>query len=93
MKKIALVIMFLFAALLFFSMQVFAKPKIKITKGKDKIIYKKNTIINFEGDIVDGELMKPKGSFYQGRGRAKFNSLIMYRKDFLDKMIKQAKKL
>ena len=85
--------MFILIAFLLISMQVFAKPKIKIIKGKNKIIYKKNTIINFEGDIVDGELMRPKGSFYQGRGRAKFNSLIMYRKDFLDKMIKQARKL
>lgn len=93
MKKFALGVVFMFVALLFLSMQVLAKPKIKIIKGKDKIIYKKNTIINFEGDVVDGELIKPKGSFYQGRARAKFNSLIMYRKDFLDKMIKQAKKL
>ncbi len=85
--------MFVFVALFLFSMQIFAKPKIKIIKGKDKIIYKKNTIINFEGDVVDGELIKPKGSFHQSRGRAKFNSLIMYRKDFLDKMIKQARKL
>jgi len=92
-KKIAVVVIFLFVTLLLFSIQVFAKPKIKIVKSKDRIIYKKNTIINFEGDVVNGELIKPKGSFFQGRGRAKFNSLIMYRKDFLDKMIKQAKKL
>jgi len=88
MKKIALVLIFVFMPL-----QSFAKRKVKIIKGKDKIVYKKNTIINFDGSVVDGELIRPKGSFYQGRGRAKFNSLIMYRKDFLDKMIKQAKKL
>jgi len=88
MKKIALgVCVFLF------SFCVLAKPKIKVIKGKDKIIYKKNTIINFDGSIVDGELIKPKGGFIQSRGRAKFNSLIRYRKDFVDKMIKQAKKL
>ena len=91
MKKSAFVVMFVLVTLLFFSIQVFSKPK--IIKGKDKIIYKKNTTINFEGDIVDGELIKPKGGFIQSRGRAKFNSLIKYRKDFLDKMIKQAKKL
>jgi len=74
-----------------FSFCVLAKPK--ITKGKDKIIYKKNTIINFDGSIVDGELIKPKGGFIQSRGRAKFNSLIKYRKDFLDNMKKRARSL
>ena len=88
MKKIVLVIIFLFLPL-----QSFAKPKIKVIKGKDRIIYKKNTIINFNERTVDGELIKPKGGFIQSRGRAKFNSLIKYRKDFVDKMIKQAKKL
>ena len=85
--------MFVFVAFLLISMQVFAKPKIKIVKGKDRIIYKKNTIINFDERTVDGELIKPKGGFIQSRGRAKFNSLIKYRKDFVDNMLKRARKL
>ena len=93
MKKSAFVVVFVLITLLLFSIQVFAKPKIKIIKGKDKIIYKKNTIINFNERIVDGELIKPKGGFIQSRGRAKFNSLIKYRKDFVDNMLKRAKKI
>ena len=93
MKNFAVVFIFVLITLLLFSIQVFAKPKIKIIKGKDKIIYKKNTTINFKGDVVDGELIRPKGGFIQSRGRAKFNSLIKYRKDFVDKMIKNARKL
>ena len=93
MKKIAIGAMFAFATFLLISMQVFAKPKIKIIKGKDKIVYKKNTIINFSERTVDGELIKPKGGFIQSRGRAKFNSLIRYRKDFVDNMLKRARKL
>ena len=93
MKKIVIGIMFVFVAFLLISMQVFAKPKIKIVKGKDRIIYKKNTIINFDERTVDGELIKPKGGFIQSRGRAKFNSLIKYRKDFVDNMLKRARKL
>ena len=87
MKKSAFVVVFVLITLLLFSIQVFAKPKIKIIKGKDKIIYKKNTIINFNERIVD------KGGFIQSRGRAKFNSLIKYRKDFVDNMLKRAKKI
>tara|TARA_R110002074_G_scaffold150689_1_gene304001 strand:- start:126 stop:392 length:267 start_codon:yes stop_codon:yes gene_type:complete len=88
MKKIAIIIIvFLlpFAAL--------AKPRVKIIKKKDRIVYKKNTIINFSERTVDGELIKPKGGFIQSRGRAKFNSLIKYRKDFVDNMLKRARKL
>ena len=77
-------------AVFLFSFCVLAEP---VKKGKDKIIYKKNTIINFDGSIVDGELIKPKGGFIQSRGRTKFNSLIKYRKDFLDNMKKRAKSL
>ena len=88
MKKV-----FFLLAILSFPLASFAKPKIKIIQTKDKVIYKKNTTINFNEAIVDGELIKPHGGFHQSKARAKFNSLIMYRKDFLDKMIKQAKKL
>jgi len=87
MKKIALIIFFLLP------LSLSAKPKVKIIKGKDKIVYKKNTIINFNERTVDGELIKPKGSYIQSRGRVKFNSLIKYRKDFLDNMLKRARKL
>ena len=87
MKKIALMIFFLLP------LSLSAKPKVKIIKCKDKIVYKKNTIINFNERTVDGELIKPKGSYIQSRGRVKFNSLIKYRKDFLDNMLKRARKL
>ena len=86
MKKI-------FVAFLLFPFCLFAKPKVKVIKGKDRIIYKKKTIINFEEQTVDGEIIKPKGALIQSRGRVKFNSLIQYRKDFLDNMKKRAKSL
>ncbi len=81
--------------ILLFPFCVFAKTRVKIKtiKGKDKIVYKKNTIINFNERTVDGELIKPKGSYIQSRGRVKFNSLIKYRKDFVDNMLKRARKL
>ena len=85
MKNFAIIV-----AILLVPFMGIAKPA---EKGKDKIIYKKNTIINFDGSIVDGELIKPKGGFIQSRGRAKFNSLIKYRKDFLDNMKKRARSL
>ena len=87
MKKTLFIIFFLFPLCLF------AKPKVKIIKGKDRIVYKKKTIINFSEQTVDGEIIKPKGALIQSRGRVKFNSLIQYRKDFLDNMKKRARSL
>jgi len=81
--KIAILACFLLLSCLPFA--TFAK--------KNKIIYKKKTIINFEDNVVKGELVKPKGAYYQSRGRAKFNSMIMYRKNFIKKMMKDAKKI
>jgi hypothetical protein len=89
-KKVYLFFLAILACfLLLFGMPfaVFAK------QNKTKIIYKKKTIINFEDNVVQGELVKPKGVYYQSRGRAKFNTLIIYRKSFLKEMFRQAKKL
>ena len=88
MRKLLLMFFFLLLPLC-----VLAKPKVKVIKGKDKIVYKKNTTIDFNERFVDGELIKPQGGFFQSKSRAKFNSIIQYRKDFLDKMLKKAKKL
>jgi hypothetical protein len=93
MKKI-FVLCFLAA---FLALPAFASaaPKVKIIykQGKDKVMYKKNQNISFDDTTVDGELIKPQGADFSVRSRAKFNSLIQYRKSFLKEMMKSAKKL
>ena len=90
MKK---TIFFIFLLKIFGVGGLMAAPKVVVKKGKDRIVYKKNTEINFIDRIVDGELVRPSGAYHQSRARAKFNSLIMYKKDFLKEMLKKAKTL
>ena len=47
-----------------------------------KIIYKKQTEIDFEGIELEGQLVKPQGALLLERKRASFNPLITLRKDF-----------
>jgi hypothetical protein len=65
----------------------------RVIQGKDRVIYKKKTVIDFEDATVEGELVKPEGSYMIHRGRTKFNSLIKYRADFRMEIWKNAKKL
>ena len=47
-----------------------------------KVIYKKETEIDFEGLEIEGELLKPSGSIISERKPAPFNPLIQLRTDF-----------
>ncbi len=67
--------------------------KVKIIRGKDKVMYRKKTVIEFDGDTVDGELVKPVGNYMVQRGRAKFSSMIKIRAHFVTEMWKNARKL
>jgi hypothetical protein len=88
MMQKTLTIAILACSLLLFGMPFAAFAK----QDKIKIIYKKKTIIDFEDNVVKGELVKPEGSYYQSQSRAKFNSLIIYRKSFLKEMFRHARK-
>lgn len=62
-------------------------------RGKDKVMYKKNMVIDFEEGSVEGDLVKPEGGYMVNRGRAKFNSLINIRSSFAQEMWQNARKL
>ncbi len=70
-----------------------AQVSVKTIRGKDKVVYRKKTVIDFEDSTVEGELVKPEQSSYTVRGRAKFNSLIKYRLNFVSEMWKTARNL
>lgn len=70
-----------------------AQVTVKTVRGKDRVIYRKKTVIDFEDSTVEGELVKPEQSSYTVRGRAKFNSLIKYRLNFIREMWNTARNL
>ena len=51
-----------------------------------KIIYKKETEIDFEALELEGELVKPQRALLLERRRATFNPLIRLRSDFNEDM-------
>ena len=53
--------------------------------------YKKETVIDFEGLELEGELVRPQGNLILERKRANFNPLIRLKQDF-DVEIKQSGK-
>ena len=51
-----------------------------------RVLYNKETIIDFEGVDVEGQLVKPQGSLILDRQTARFNPLIKLRTDFNPEM-------
>ena len=47
-----------------------------------KVKYQKETVIDFEGLEIEGELVRPQGNLILERKRANFNPLIRLRQDF-----------
>lgn len=70
-----------------------AQVKVITVRGQDRTVYKKKTVIDFEDSTVEGELVKPEQSSYVARDRARFNSLIKYRMNFVQEMRKTARNL
>jgi len=52
--------------------------------------YQKETIIDFEGLEIEGELVKPQGNLIIERKRANFNPLIKLKTDFNVEMTNSA---
>ena len=55
--------------------------------------YKKETVYDFEDDIVEGTLVKPDGALVGGELHGKTSSLIKIRSDFVPEMIKSVEDL
>jgi len=97
MKLRWLLVAFAFTAVAFVGLDAMAQKKadsnVTVIRGKDRVVFKKKTVIDFEDSTVEGDLVKPEGSAYTVRGRAKFNSLIQYRENFVPEMWKSARNL
>ena len=55
-------------------------------ESEPKVVYRKETTIDFEALDIEGELVKPQGSIILERKRAVFNPLIQLKKDFNQEM-------
>ena len=58
-----------------------------------KVKYQKETIIDFEGLELEGELVRPQGNLILERKRAVFNPLIRLRQNFDAEMQESSKEI
>lgn len=94
MKKSMLTAMAMFFAISAMTVgSAMAQTRVRIIKGEDRVMFKKNTKIDFDGSAVEGELIKPEGSYMVQRSRVKFDSLIQPRKHFNIELMQNARKL
>lgn len=56
--------------------------------GGGDVQYKKETVYDFEGDDVEGNLVKPDEANITGETHGKTSSLIKIRQDFIPEMLK-----
>lgn len=56
--------------------------------GGGDVVYKKETVYDFEGDDVEGALVKPDEANITGEQHSKTSSLIRIRQDFIPEMLK-----
>lgn len=57
------------------------------------VTYKKETTYDFDGDDVEGNLVKPTEANIGGEQRGKTSSLIKIRQDFIPEMMKSVEDL
>ena len=59
-----------------------AKSEAKVVKGKDTVVYEKNTEMNFDGRSLDGDIVNPNGAAVEADKNLYFESLFEEREDF-----------
>lgn len=57
------------------------------------VVYQKETVYDFDGDDITGNLVKPDGTQIRGDQRGKTSSLINIRRDFIPEMLKTVESL
>jgi hypothetical protein len=91
------VLMAISAALVMGPAFVFAQslPTAGAARGgqDDGVIYKQETTYDFDGDDVEGNLVRPDGENITGDQRGKTSSLINIRSDFIPEMLKSVETL
>jgi hypothetical protein len=59
-----------------------APKAVKVVQEPDKVIVRKRSVVDFNDVTVEGELIKPEGSYLLHRNKTRFKPLIKLRDDF-----------
>lgn len=60
----------------------------RVIREKDRVIYRKRSVVDFNDMVLEGELTRPEGSYIINRERAEFPSRIKIRSSFAPEMQK-----
>ena len=63
------------------------------TTTEGNVRYNKTTTINFEDDVVEGDLTKPDGEYVEARKKVKHSNLIRIREHFKDEVMESVGEL
>ena len=80
-------------ALLLASAAVAEETRTRVVQEPDKVVVRKRTVIDFNDVTVEGELVKPEGSYVLNRNQTRFPSLIRLRDNFNPELQKSADNL
>lgn len=69
-----------------------AGEAMEATGGSD-VVYKKETVYDFDGDDVEGAIVRPDEANISGEQHGKTSSLIQIRTDFVPEMIRSVERI
>ncbi len=58
-----------------------------------EVVYKKNTVVDFGDDMVEGDLSKPDGQYLESRKRQRHQRLIKVRENFRPEILQSIRGL
>lgn len=67
-----------------------AEPKPERIEKNSRVVYKKNTKLDFDAMSIQGELKNPAEFYFESRPPEKFDSLVSKRKNFHKEMLRDA---
>ena len=53
----------------------------------DKVVYKKRTTIDLSASVIEGDLVRPEGSYIVNRKVSRFSQMIMDRNHFITELL------
>lgn len=66
---------------------------VSIANAQDKVKYKKKTTIDLSASVIEGDLVRPEGSYIVNRKVSRFSKMIMDRNDFIVELLQSANDL
>ena len=83
----------LFVSALLSTSSAFAQDDVVTDTENPGVVYKKETVYDFEDDVVEGSFVRPEGEYLDSRRAARHSSLIKIRESFVPEMLKSAEDL